>query len=332
MKSISIFMFLIITATLILGSNVNAIYAQDNPSILIKIGKRAYDQIQNQITDQTPSEIKTLFLEGEKEFELLEESLSNNDLTSAKEHFLSAMKIFSEVSRELGSHQSSNNEIKNTQTPQNNPTNELLRMYSYVNNLKTIAQKHNSSIDFSSIDQLFVTARNEIQNPQFDEANQSINEIKQTIIEINENLRKEASQQEQTRAQSFAQKYVIQLDRLIDHAQSTGQSEEIIQKLESSKESLLLASSPSEIIKEVRNIMLIQQQYELSENKLLGLRISQLEITISDLNESDKLDSDSQQEFHRTIQTIKDLTSKSEFESASELIKSLTILVNQFQN
>jgi len=332
MKSISIFLFLIITTTLVLGSTVNSIYAQDNPSILIKIGKRAYDQIQNQITDKTPSEIKSLFVEGEKEFEALENSLSNNDLTSAKEHFLSAMKIFSEVSRQLASHQSSNNEIKTSQTTQNNPTNELLRMYSYVSNLKTIAQKHNSSIDFSSIDQLFVTAKNEIQNHQYDEATQSIKEIKQTIVEINESLRKEASQQEQTRAQSFAQKYVIQLDRLIDHALSTGQSEEIIQKLESSKESLLLASSPSEIIKEVRNIMLIQQQYELSENKLLGLRISQLEITISDLSESDKLDPDSQQEFSRTIQTIKDLTSKSEFESASELIKSLTILVNQFQN
>jgi len=316
---------------LVLGSTVNTIYAQDNPSILIKIGKRAYDQIQNQITDKTPSDTKSLFLEGEKEFEALEDSLSNNDLTSAKEHFLSAMKIFSEVSRQLASYQSSNNEIKTTQTTQNNPTNELLRMYSYINNLKTIAQKHNSSIDFSSIDQLLATAKNEIQNHQYDEATQSIKEIKKTIIEINDSLRKEASQQEQTRAQSFAQKYVIQLDRLIDHALSTGQSEEIIQKLESSKENLLSASSPSEIIKEVRNIMLIQQQYELSENKLLELRTSQLEITISDLNESDKLDPDSQQEFNRTIQTIKDLTSKSEFESASELIKSLTILVNQFQ-
>jgi len=331
MKSISIFLFLIITTTLVLGNTVNTIYAQDNPSILIKIGKRAYDQIQNQITDKTPSDTKSLFLEGEKEFEALEDSLSNNDLTSAKEHFLSAMKIFSEVSRQLASYQSSNNEIKTTQTTQNNPTNELLRMYSYINNLKTIAQKHNSSIDFSSIDQLLATAKNEIQNHQYDEATQSIKEIKKTIIEINDSLRKEASQQEQTRAQSFAQKYVIQLDRLIDHALSTGQSEEIIQKLESSKENLLSASSPSEIIKEVRNIMLIQQQYELSENKLLELRTSQLEITISDLNESDKLDPDSQQEFNRTIQTIKDLTSKSEFESASELIKSLTILVNQFQ-
>ena len=331
MKSISIFLFLIIATTMVLGSTINTVYAQDNPSILIKIGKRAHDQIQNQITDQTPLEIKSLFLKGQKEFEELENSLSNNDLTSAKEHFLSAMKIFSEVSRQLASHQSSNNEIKTTQTTQNNPTNELLRMYSYVNNLKTIAQKHNSSIDFSFIDKLFVTAKNEIQNRQFDKATESIKEIKQTIVEINESLRKEASQQEQTRAQSFAQKYVIQLDRLIDHAQSTGQSEEIIQKLEFSKENLLSASTPSEIIKEVRNIMLIQQQYGLSENKLLGLRILQLEKTISDLNESDKLDPDSQQEFNRTVQNIKDLTSKSEFESASELIKSLTILVNQFQ-
>lgn len=331
MKSISIFLFFILTTSLVLGSTINTIYAQDNPSILIKIAKRAQDQIQNQITSQTSLDIKKLFEEGKTEFTGLEDSLSNNDLTSAKEHFLSAMKIFSEVSRQLASNQPNQNETKPTQTPQNNPTNEFLRLYSYVNNLKTIAQKHNSSIDFSDLDELFVTAKNQITNREFNEATQTIQEIKQSIIEINNNLRQEASHQEQTRAQSFAQKYLIQLDRLIDHAQNTGLSSEVIQKLELARENLESATSPSDIIKEVRNIMLIQQQFDISENKLLELRITQIEQTISNISNSDKINPESLEEFNKTIQTIKDLTSKSEFEAATELIKSLSILVNQFQ-
>lgn len=331
MKSVPIFLFSFMAIALLLAGTTNSVFAQDNPSILIKIAKRAQDQIQNQITSQTPLEIKTLFEEGKSEYSALEDSLSNNDLTTGQEHFLAAMKIFSEVSRQLASNQTSQTENKPVQTSQPNPTYEFLRMYSYVNNLKTIAQKHNSSIDFSSLDQLFVTAKDQIQNRQYDEATQTIQEIKQSIIDINENLRQQALQQEQARAQSFAQKYVTQLDRLIDHAQVTEQPEEIIQQLQSARESLLSASSPSEIIKEVRDIMLIQQQYGLSENKLLELRISQIETIVSNLNNSDKIDPDSLQEFNQTIQTIKDLTSKSEFESATELIKSLTILVNQIQ-
>ena len=331
MKHISIFLVLILTTTLIVGNMTNTTYAQDDPSILIKIAKRAQDQIQKQITKDTSLEIKKLFEEGQKEFRALEDSLSNNDLPSAKEHFLSTMKLFTEVSRQFTSNQTSHNEIKATQTSQNNPTNELLRMYSYVNNLKSIAQKHNSSIDFSDLDQLFVTAKNQINNDQFDEATETIQEIKQTIIEINTNLRQVAAQQEQTRAQSFAQKYLLQLDRLIDHAQNIGLSQDIIQKLELARENLVLAASPSEIIKEVRNIMLIQQQYEISENKLLELRISQIEKTVSIISDSGKISPESLEEFQKTTQTIKDLTSKSEFEAASELIKSLTILVNQIQ-
>ena len=331
MKSISLFLFLVLTSTLIFGSSINTIYAQDNPSILIKIAKRAQDQIQNQITSQTSLEIKNLFEEGKNEFLALEDSLSNDDLASAKEHFLSAMKIYSEVSRQLASNQSSQTEVKPSQTPQNNPTNEFLRLYSYVNNLKTIAQKHNSSIDFTTLDELFATARNHISNRDYNEATQTIQEIKQSIIEINNNLRQEASQQEQTRAHSFAQKYVTQLDRLIEHAQKVELSSEIIQQLETARENLVSATTPSEIIKEVRNIMLIQQQFDISENKLLQLRISQLEETISKFSDSEQVNADSIQEFSRTLQNIKDLTSKSEFEAATELIRSLSILVDQIE-
>ena len=332
MKPTLFLIVLALSSSLVIVNITNTAYAQDDPSILIKIAKRAHDQIQNQITEQTSQEIKNLFEDGKKEFEALEVSLSNNDLPSAKEHFLSTMKIFTEVSRQIASNQTTQNEIKTSQPTTINPTNEILRMNSYVNNLKNIAQKHNSSIDFSIIDKLFIQANTQIRDGQFYEATQTIQEIKQTIIEINTKLRQQASQQEQTRAQSFAQKYLIQLDRLIDHAQTTGQSQNIIQNLESARENLILAKSPSEIINAVRNIMLIQQQFELSENKLLELRILQLENIIINLSKSDKVSSESLEEFNKTIENIKVLTSKSEFEAASELIKSLTILVNQIQN
>ena len=43
MKSITIFVFLILTASLVLGSTTNTVFAQDNPSILLKIAERAQE-------------------------------------------------------------------------------------------------------------------------------------------------------------------------------------------------------------------------------------------------------------------------------------------------
>jgi len=331
MKTIAIIGILILTISLVFGGVTNTVLAQEDPSILTKIAKRAQDQILIQISNDSPKEILKLFEDGKKEVEAIEESLITNDLTSAKEHFLSAMRIFTEISRQSATTQFSHTETTTTQTTQLNPSNDLLRMYSYVNNLKAIAKNHNSTIDFTQLNGLFEIARNQINSNQFNEASQTIHEIKKSIIEINAELRQQASHQESNRAQAFAQKYLKQLDRLIELAQDTGKSEDIIEKLKVARESLTLATSPGDIIKQVRNILLLQQQFELSESKLLELRIIQIEKTILGLSNSDQINSDPIIEINETLQIIKDHLSKSEFDQANELLGSLTTILEKIQ-
>ncbi len=331
MKTIAIIGILILTVSLVFGGVTNTVLAQEDPSILTKIAKRAQDQILIQISNDSPKEILKLFEEGKKEVEAIEESLLTNDLTSAKEHFLSAMRIFTEISRQSTTTQFSHTETTTTQITQLNPSNDLLRMYSYVNNLKAIAKNHNSTIDFTQLNGLFEIARNQINSNQFNEASQTIHEIKKSIIEINAELRQQASHQESNRAQAFAQKYLKQLDRLIELAQDTGKSEDIIEKLKVARESLTLATSPGDIIKQVRNILLLQQQFELSEIKLIELRIIQIEKTILGLSNSDQINPDPIIEINETLQTIKDHLSKSEFDQANELLGSLTTILEKIQ-
>ena len=331
MKTIAIIGILILTISLVFGGMTNTVLAQEDPSILTKIAKRAQDQILIQISNDSPKEILKLFEDGKKEVEAIEESLITNDLTSAKEHFLSAMRIFTEISRQSATTQFSHTETTTTKTTQLNPSNDLLRMYSYVNNLKAIAKNHNSTIDFTQLNGLFEIARNQINSNQFNEVSQTIHEIKKSIIEINAELRQQASHQESNRAQAFAQKYLKQLDRLIELAQDTGKSEDIIEKLKVARESLTLATSPGDIIKQVRNILLLQQQFELSESKLLELRIIQIEKTILGLSNSDQINSDPIIEINETLQTIKDHLSKSEFDQANELLGSLTTILEKIQ-
>lgn len=330
MKSIAIYGLLVLTASLTLGGMTNTVFAQENPSILSQIATRAQEQIQIQMSNESSEELKKLFEEGKNEVEALDESLSNNDLTSAKKHFLSSMKIFTNISHQLTTVQTIKSEINTIQTVPN-PSNDLLRMQSYVNSLKVIAKNQNASLDFSSLDQSFAIAKNQINNNQFEEATQTIHEIKKIIIEFNTELRHQASQQESNRAQAFAQKYLKQLDRLIEHGQNTGMPEDIMQKFEYSRENLTLATSPSGVIKEVRNILLLQQQFEISENKLLDLRIIQAEKVILELSNSDQVNQDTMQEINESLQAIKDHISKKEFENANELLRLLATVLEQIQ-
>lgn len=330
MKSITIFVFLILTASLALGGATSLVYAQDNPPILLKIAQGAENQIQAQISNDSSEEIKNLFEEGQRGVAALEYSLSNNDLPSAKEQFLSTMKIFTKISHLLASNQTPQTETSiNPTTP--NPSNNLHRMQGYVNSLKTIAKNQDTTVDFTSLDNLFLDAKTQINNYRYTEATQTIQQIKETIIELNAEIRQQTSYQETNRAQAFAQKYLKQIDRLIEHAQITGMSEEIIEKLETSSESLSLATTPSAVVNEVRNFLLLQQQFELSEEKLLELRIIEMEKTTLELFNSDQFNQNIIQGTNKNLETIKDHLDKREFERATELLNALETILEKIQ-
>ena len=330
MKSITIFVFLILTVSLALGGTTNLVYAQDNPHILIRIAQGAQDKIQSQISNDSSEEIKNLFEEGQKGVLSLENALANNDLASAKEHFLSTMKIFTNLSHQLASNQTSQPETRTISTVPN-PTNDLHRMQGYVNSLKTIAKNQNATVDFTSVDNLFLDAKTQINNYRYTEATQTIQQIKESIIELNAELRQQSSQQETNRAQAFAEKYLKQLDRLIEHAQITGISEEIIEKLKTSSFNLSSTTSPSEVVSEVRNILVLQQQFELSESKLLELRIIELEKSILEISDSEQLNQDTIQGMNNNIQTIKDHVDKREFERATDLVNAFGSILEKIQ-
>ena len=101
MKTVVTFGLLILVASMALGGMTSNVSAQDDPTILLKIAKRAQEQIHNQISLDSSDKVKRLFEDGTQRVDALEKALESNDTASAKEHFLSAMKIFKELSRQL---------------------------------------------------------------------------------------------------------------------------------------------------------------------------------------------------------------------------------------
>jgi len=334
MKSVTSFALLILVASMAFGGITNNAYAADDSAIL-KIAKRAQEQISNQISDDSSDKIKRLFEEGTQQVESLEKSLRSDNASAAKEHFLSAMKIFKEISRHLTtsvSDVSSQDETSSVRDTAKNPSNDLQRLQSYLNNLKTIAKKHDASIDFSELDELVVKARQQIGDHQFAQALDTIHEIKETIVDVNKELREKASKQESQRAKVYAQKYLEQLDRLIENAKKQGVSDEIIKKLVSAKENLSSIDDPRQIIEEIRKIMSLKDQFELTKNDRLESRILQVEKTLSRLSQVDGVDEEDLLDARDTLQSIKQNLNDGEFETANEQLRDLAKQLAEIKN
>lgn len=333
MKSVVSFALLILVASMAFGGITNSAYAADDPAIL-KIAKRAQEQISNQISDDSSDKVKRLFEEGTQQVEFLEKSLRSDDVSAAKEHFLSAMKIFKEISRGMTtvSDVTSQDESSSVRDNAKNPSNDLQRLQAYVNNLKTIAKKYDTSIDFSKLDESFSKARQQISDHQFTQALDTIREIKETIVDVNKELREEASKKESQRAKAYAQKYLEQLDRLIENAKKQGLSDEIIGKLESAKEDLSSMDDPRQIIEEIRKIISLKDQFELTKNDRLESRILQVEKTLSRLSQVDGVDEEDLLDARDTLRSIKQNLNDGEFETANEQLRDLAKQLTKIKN
>jgi len=333
MKNIATFGLLILVISMTLGGMTNNVSAQDEPGILLKIAKRAQEQIHNQISADSSDKVKRLFEDGVQKVNALEEALRSNDVSSAKEYFLSAMKIFTEISRQLTTSDAAPQaETDSVRTTVKDPSNDLQRLQGYVNNLKTIAKKHDATIDFSGLDELFSKARQQISENQSALALETLREIKETIVEINKELREETSKQESQRAKEYAQKYLEQLDRLIENAKKQGVADEIIEKLETAKENLSSADNPSEIVEEIRKIMSIKDKFELTKNDILESRVLQVEKTLSRLSQIDGVDQDDLAGAKDVLQIIKHHLYEGEFDTANDLLRNLTKQLQEIKN
>lgn len=325
MKSLVFFSLFILTIGMIMGNTTNNAYAQDDIGILLKITKHTQEQISNQISINSSDRIHALFGNGTDEITALEQSVQNNDVDSAKKHFLSAMKLFTEISRELElSDNLSQTKLDSTKITVKDPSNDLQRLQDYVDNLKIITSNHNVTIDFSEQDELFDKAEQQISNHQFIIAHETLDTIRETLVEVNKKIREESSIQESQRALEYAQKYLEQLDRLIENAKKQGISVEAIEQLETSKQSLASAQIPSEIIKEIRKILLIKDKYALTNNDLLESKILEIEKTLTRLSQVNGIDPDALYGAENSLQNIKTHVQEGELDMADLQLINLT--------
>jgi outer membrane murein-binding lipoprotein Lpp len=335
-KKVTSIVLLVLVASMIIGSIPNHVYADSQSDSLIRIATQARDQLRIHLSKvDTSQEIKEKFELGSTEIESLIKALKDENIPAAREHFLSAMKIFNEIIQQISERTSTSETTLSASQPAEAPTisNEIDRSERYIDQLKGISDKNGFEIDFSHVYELIDIARNQLGEGNSEAANSTIEKIKRSISELNETLREKTRHYTTDRAKTLAEKYLEDLDILIAEAEEIGASQETLAKLVEIKEHLNSASDSSDveqIINELRHLISVKQDFEDTKIERLKSRVNQLESKIVQLsNYPYKIP-----ELGKAKDMFSDLTdliSEGSYNEALRVLNSLNDLINEIE-
>ena len=144
MKKLALFVIIVLIFGTISPSLVSHAYAQNDPSILLRIAIQADKQIINQLDKvygiQIPNNIQILYDKGHVAVNSLDQSLSNNDIEKAKQDFLLAMNSFMQISRTISQSSEKVVVVTISEKSNRNTSNEIDRLEKYVKNLQNLVK------------------------------------------------------------------------------------------------------------------------------------------------------------------------------------------------
>ena len=230
MKKLVLFTMIVLIFGTISPSLTNSAYAQNDPSILLRIAIQADTQIVNQLNgvygNETPNNIKILYEKGHLAVESLNESLSNDDIEKAKQDFLLAMNSFMQISRTIS--QSSEKVVVITSEKSNRSiSSEIDRLEKYVKSLENISKKYdiNAASDFIKIHDLIRELRE--QTTDLNEINAGIKKIKVILDSIKNDIRESASKHKSDFIKRFFDRLIEKIDKQLIIAQNEGVIDQI---------------------------------------------------------------------------------------------------------
>jgi hypothetical protein len=210
------FVLLVLVGSMILTNLLPLSYADSNLDTLLRIATQARDNINIQLSQLStiPDETNQLYKQGSKETDALEQSVSQNDQASSKEHFLSAMKIFKEVNDKISSLTPT---ATNEQPPQIDTLqlkSEITRTQKLGDRLETIATKNNVEIDFTKFSEIMQDARQNLDAGNADQVNKDIHTANQFLLDVHQLLADAAKKKTSDRAKDFTVKQIQRLSQV----------------------------------------------------------------------------------------------------------------------
>jgi len=275
---LSIILAALVASTIL--SSAPTVLAYSQLDSLVNIATQARTQVKLQLdrADDVPNDIKTLYEQGNSETELLINSVKQQDVEQSKQHFLSAMKIFKQISMTFSSAtkpvapQAKIVAPQVTQTVQAPPSNidykaSIARMENYISTLKELVAKNNISVDFTNLDESIQDAKDGIAKGDMTSVAKIYDDLKVAITDTQNLIKEKTNQKLVDRAKSFANEYIIRIDAMINHAKELGISDDDVAKLKQVKDALSTTNDPSQIIIRVQRIITINVELKDSKNQ-----------------------------------------------------------------
>ena len=253
-------------------SGAPTVLADSQLDSLVNIATQARTQVKLQLdrADNVPGDIKTLYEQGNSETELLINSVKQQDVEQSKQHFLSAMRIFKQISMTFSSTKTVAPQVTQpVQAPTSNINYKasVNRMENYIYALKELVAKNNISIDFTNLDELIQDAKENIAKGDMTSVGKTYDDLKIAIADTQSLIKEKTNQKLIDRAKSFANEYIVRIDTMINHAKELGISDDDVAKLKQVKEALSTTSDPSQIVIKVQRIITINVELKDSKNQ-----------------------------------------------------------------
>lgn len=264
---------------------------------LVNLATQARAQIKIQLDrmDSVSAEVKELYAKGDAETDLLVAAANQNNTSEAKQRFMSAMKIFRQISQTFSEPAPAQRAVPAADTSMMTATapqvseatyrNNLVRTEKYIDTLRTTVIRNSLTVDFAKADELIQNAKSSLAAGNFAEVDRLLGELKAEQSRIQREIKEQTIQQSNARVKAFVNEYIAQIDAILLQAKELGLSDADIAKLTKIKEELVSTRDASQLIIKIKhysvNISIsdyksqkIQSEIAKLEGRLMGLERS----------------------------------------------------------
>jgi len=280
---------------LLVPTSAIQVEASSDLDYMLTIAKNAKDYIKIKINEMDNSNIQDwkdrgaileIYDKSVDEIDQLESAIENGDVKSCRELFVKSMGKLKQISLMLN--QIAVNKTQNDISPDYSQT--IKRYEMNIEKQKQFSKKLEANIDFSELDNLLLLAKQNAQRTESVKVEQLLDqiaikgtEIQKTLISINE-------ENKIIRAQALAKKYMDRINSLIVQAKTSGLLDHV-EQLENTKTQLISANSTSQITKNIRIIITINNDIKtinrdnLKQIDIDEIRLSQEQRITTELNQ-----------------------------------------------
>jgi hypothetical protein len=301
MKQVLSFVLIDLVASMIVG--LPTTFADSKLDSLANIAMKARAQVKFQVerSQNTSDELRALFEQGSQQTDLLISAVEQGNTADAKQYFVSAMKIFKQVTIELSEPQQTSTTLR-TQVPPEvliSYRNSIDRTEKYAAMLKDLVARNNFTVNFSVVDKLVQDARLSLSTSDITSVERIFTEIEAALKDIQNAISEQTIQRQNERIRLFVNSYIARIEAKIA-ALEPNIDDTIAPKFEETKEMISQLKSQTSTGEAIQLMRQIDSQIKEIENyvgsKQTRTETQQTESTPTKPAEEQKSTTDSKQE------------------------------------